>query len=124
MRKEDEKRLKDGMEEKTKIQDLVGDNCLLKEYFKEKSLVATREMFRIRTNMNELRGNFKHSKKNLSTGVLCVACGLVEEVNSHVMDCPMYGDLRQGKDFSENRDLVTYFWEVMTRGEEILKETE
>ena len=112
------------MEGKTKILDLVGDNCLLKQYFKEKSLSATREMFRIRTNMNELKGNFKHSKKNLKTGVLCVACGLEEEVNSHVLDCPMYVDLKQGKDFSENRDLVTFFREVMARREEVLKETE
>ena len=90
MRREDEKQLRESMEGRTKVQDLVSENLLLKDYFKEKSLTATREMFRIRTNMNELRGNFKNDKKFLSTGVLCVACGLMEEVNSHVMDCPFY----------------------------------
>ena len=36
----------------------------------------------------------------------------------------MYVDLGHGKDFSENRDLVTFFREVMARREELLKETE
>ena len=121
MRREDEKQLRESMEGRTKVQDLVSDNLLLKDYFKEKSLTATREMFRIRTNMNELRGNFKNDKKFLSTGVLCVACGLKEEVNSHVMDCPFYMDLKQGRDFTKNMDLVNFFRDVMNRRDKLLK---
>ena len=120
-KRENEILLRKGMEGKTKTQDLVTEDCSLKSYFREKSLTTTREMFRIRTNMNKLRGNFKHDKANMRTGVKCVACGLEEEVNSHVMVCLAYQDLKQGRDFMNNLDLVKYFRDVMARREEILK---
>ena len=107
------------MEGKTKTKDLVTTDCKIQSYFKEKSLATTRELFRIRTNMNEIRGNFKNDTKYKMTGVCCVACGREEEVNSHVMVCPEYEDLRQGKDLSKNQDLVSYFRKVMTRRETI-----
>ena len=56
--------------------------------------------------MNKLRGNFKHDLKHKNVGVSCVACGTEEEVNTHVMECKHYEDLRQGLDFSNNKDLV------------------
>ena len=69
--------------------------------------------------MNEIRGNFKNDSRVKKTGVMCVACGKDEEINSHVMVCPEYEDLRQGKDFSSNHDLVQYFRKVMARRETI-----
>ena len=69
--------------------------------------------------MNETRGNFKNDYKYKKTGVMCVACGKEEEVNSHVMVCPEYEDLRLGRDFSKNQDLVKYFRNFMTRRETI-----
>ena len=65
--------------------------------------------------MNPLKGNFKQMYRNSPGGVLCVACGEEEEVNSHVMICGDYADLRQGKDLKNNIDLVNYFREVMAR---------
>ena len=108
------------MEGKTKTKNLVTESFSLKSYFKEKSVAVTREVFRVRTNMNELRGNFKHDTKYKNTGVSCVACGTEEEVNTHVMVCSHYEDLRQGLDFSNNRDLVKFMRGVMSRREDIL----
>ena len=105
------------MEGKSKVKDLVTEHCNLKDYFQEKSLAATREIFRIRTNMNMLKGNFKNDPKYKNDGVMCVACGMKEEVNTHVMVCSHYEDLRQGRDFSKNADLVQFFREVMSRRE-------
>lgn len=90
------------MEGKKKTKDLVTEDCKTQKYFKEKSLVTSREIFWIRTNMNEIRGNFKHDSSYKKTEVLCVACGGEEEVNSHVMVCSEYEDLRQGRDLSNN----------------------
>ena len=118
-RREDEKYLRTNMEGKTKVQDLVTENVSLKSYFKEKSLSSTREMFRIRTNMNKLKGNFKHDKRNADA--LCVACGKEEEINSHVMYCPSYADLKQGRDMSKNMDLVYFFRDIMKRREKLMK---
>ena len=108
------------MEGKTKTKDLVTEDCRMKDYFSEKSLATTREIFRIRTNMNEIRGNFKNYAKYNNNRSLCVACGLEEEVNSHVLQCSHYKDLKNGRDFSKNTDLVAFFREVMTRRDKIL----
>ena len=109
------------MEGKTKTKNLVTESFSLKPYFAEKSLEKIREIFRIKTNMNELKGNFKHDIKYKNVGVMCVACGAEEEVNSHVMVCADYQDLRQGLDFAINSDLVRFFKGVMSRREGILK---
>ena len=103
------------MEGKTKTKELVTESFQIKSYFKDKSLSRTRELFRIRTNMNELKGNFKGNTKNVTGGSMCVACGLEDEVNSHVMKCEEYSDLRRDKDLRDNMDLVNYFREVMRR---------
>ena len=71
-------------------------------------------------NMTELISNFKHDLKYKNIGVSCVACGTEEEVNTHVMVCSHYEDLRQGLDFSDNRDLVKFMRGVMSRREDIL----
>ena len=49
-------------------------------------------------------------------------CGTEEEVNTNVMVCKHYEDLRQGLDFSNNKDLVKFFKGVMSRREDILDE--
>ena len=86
-----------------------------------KSLAKTRELFRIRTHMNELKANFKHDKKNIASGISCVACGIEEESNSHVMICDKYDDLRAGKNLKSDNDLVKFFSDVMKRRGEIEK---
>ena len=104
------------MEGKTKTKDLVTESFQMKSYFKDKSLSRTRELFRLRTNMNELKGNFKGDMRN-GGGSLFVACGKVEEVNSHVIKCGEYEDLRRDKDLNSDMDLVDFFREVMRRRE-------
>ena len=120
-KREDEQEMRAEMEGKTKTKNLVTESFSLKNYFKEKSLATVREMFRIRTSMNDLKGNFKHDSRYKHVGVMCVACGTEEEVNTHVMVCPHYEDLRQDVDFSKNMDLVKYFRGVMARREAILE---
>ena len=119
-RREDEVWMRDEMEGKTKTKDLVTESCLIKDYFGIKSLTKTQEIFRIRTNMNDLKGNFKNMYKNTPGGVSCKACGFENEVNSHVLKCVEYADLRQGKDLSNNADLVKYFRDVMSRRDIII----
>ena len=118
--REDEKWLREKMEGRTKTKDLVTESSKTKDYFKSKSMSVTREIFRLRTNMNPLKGNLKHKYINTPGGVQCVACGGDEEVNSHVLECAEYADLRQGKDFNNNIDLVNYFREVMARRDHLV----
>ena len=105
------------MNAKKKLSSILTESCNMKEYMKGTSLSNIRELFRIRTNMNELKGNFKGIHKE--EGVLCVACGEQEEVNTHVLVCEKYGDLRRDKNLAEGKDLVSYFREVMKRRDEM-----
>ena len=115
LKRENEISLKSAMEGKVKLQNLVTDSCNLKDYFYEKSMTRTREMFRKRTHMNEIKGNFKHDVRNKVEGIACVACGLEDEVNSHVMTCDKYQDLRVGRDMEKDAHLVNFFREVRGR---------
>ena len=96
------------------MKNLVTESFSLKSYFKEKSFSVVRNI------QDELRGNFKHDLKYTNVGVSCVLCGTEEEVNTHVMVCKHYEDLRQGLDFSNNVDLAKFSKGVMSRREDIL----
>ena len=60
---ENELELRKEMEEKYETKDILTDNVNMKEYMKGKSLSKIRELFRIRTNMNEIKGNFKNDPR-------------------------------------------------------------
>ena len=94
------------MDGKTNVKDIFIENLNLKEYMKGKFLFKIREIFWIRTNINGMKANFKQHQRNREEDFLCVACGLEEEVNSH---------LRLDKDLSSCDGLVMYFREVMER---------
>ena len=69
--------------------------------------------------MNKVRGNYKSDPIMVKNGVGCVACSYNKEVNSHIIECEGYIDLRIGKDLEVDSDLVEYFREVMKRRREI-----
>jgi hypothetical protein len=60
--------------------------------------------------MKMLAGRNKYK----GTKVNCEACNLeVAESQVHVMVCPGYVELRIGKNMQKDRDLVSYFREVL-----------
>ena len=67
-----------------------------------------------------MRGNSKHDLKYKNVGVSCVTWWTEEEVNTNVMVCKHYEDLRQELDFSNNKDLAKFSKGVMSRREDIL----
>ena len=84
-----------------------------KEYFKQKSLEDTRMLFRIRTRMIDLKANFKNKPTFRNDGWVCEGCRKEVETSGHVMSCQAYDLVRQGKDLSDDKDLVQFFKEVM-----------
>ena len=51
------------MEDGKKVKHLIDEDCELKPYLKSLTVHQARDLFKIRTNMNRLRGNFKNDKK-------------------------------------------------------------
>ena len=110
----DEKEMKEGMAGKTKMERLVNDNCLLKEYMNQKSLKDVRDTFRARIQLVEgIKGNFKNRFRN--SDIQCQGCKSVEDSQLHVLVFRAYGDLRVGKDLEKDSDMVDYFREVVRR---------
>ena len=104
--------VKEMKEKYKKLDELVDtENGLVKDYMKTKNIMESRMLFRIRTKMLDLKENMKgRYKSNLE----CDACDSQEsESQSHIMRCEGYKSLREGMDFSQDKDLVNYFSQVM-----------
>jgi hypothetical protein len=93
-------------------EDLVDDETgYVKEYMLVNNIEQSRMLFRIRTKMLELKVNIKGRYEN---NLSCKACSSSElESQSHVLDCPAYEELRNGLDLTKDKDMVTYFSQVM-----------
>ena len=88
------------------------DPTKAKEYMERKAIADSRLIFRMRTEMVKLRDNMRNMYKG--DLVNCQACSMgVPESQTHVMFCTGYEDLRLGKDMREDKDLVSFFRDVL-----------
>ena len=106
-----ERKLKEEVDTKTKLEDIKHENVKLKEYFRGKNLTDTRLMFRIRSRMIQLKANFKNIPSYKKDGWKCDGCELAVESNAHVVECVAYDNVRDGKDLNCDKDLFQYFKE-------------
>ena len=95
--------------------DIVGQNCETKLYMKNLTLHEARHLFKIRTHMNKLKGNYKNNKQNKITKYKCEGCKTETKINSHVLICPAYEYLRktQVTCLKSDKGIVKYFSKVM-----------
>ena len=105
--------LKERMEGLKKLEGIVKDNLEIKEYFKFRNLEDTRVMFRLRTRMLELKANQKNNPTFRKEGWKCDGCKQEIENEKHVMECTSYDHVRVGKKLEVDKDLISYFKEVM-----------
>ena len=88
------------------------DPTISKEYMARKSIADSRLIFRLRTEMENLKDNMKNMYKG--DLVNCQACNMgVPEPQTHVMYCPGYEWLRVGEEMGDDSDLVSYFIYVL-----------
>ena len=97
---------------KLKDIDLNQEGLQLKEYIKNMTLRSTRTMFRIRSHMLDLKMNRKSDQKYSDEMWKCDFC-LSLDTQSHIIWCPAFASLREGKNLQNDMDLVTYFTAVM-----------
>ena len=62
----------------------------------------------------EVKMNFQSDSKFKSELWECKGCGK-RDTQSHLMSCKDYEDLRQGKDLSNDKNLVGYFKSIIVR---------
>ena len=90
---ENERRLRQAMEDKDKCARIGTETYGRKLYFNSKTPSETREMFATRVFMKPWAGNFKNDRRFARTGWMCRCGGSMEQEEHVVTACPMYMDL-------------------------------
>ena len=88
-----------------------------KLYLTEMSMTDARTNFRIRSNMTNVKWNKRSDKQNQKSLWKCEECGNID-TQSHIVWCPSFASLREGKSLDNDADLVRYFQEVLKIKEE------
>ena len=84
----------------------------VKDYVKNMSVRNARMKFRIRSFMTDCKMNKKSDRKYASELWKCDLCCNLDS-QSHLLWCPAFSSLREGRSLDDDSDLVTYFQQVM-----------
>ena len=95
------------------------ENFEIKAYFKEMNLSDARINFKLRTHMFDVKFNYKNDKKFASELWRCDSCQTSIESQNHVLWCPAYQELREGKNINNDKDLINYMQKVITIREKL-----
>ena len=87
---------------------MVGEEFKEKSYLTEMSMSDARTLFRIRGRTNECKMNQQNRKDFAHNLWKCSECGNVD-TQSHILWCPYFASLREGKSLESDLDLVGYF---------------
>ena len=82
-----------------------------KEYLAKMTLEKARIKFKLRSKMLDVK--FKYSAKHEKELWLCDSCCSSIETHSHLLFCPAYSTLREGKDLLNDNYLIEYVQKVM-----------
>ena len=109
-----EETIKKEMIEYSKLRQIgtSSENLELKDYIKRMSLRNARMNFAIRSYMTDCKMNRKSDKAYAEKLWKCDYCKNLDS-QSHILWCPAFSPLREGKSLSNDQDLVEYFKNVM-----------
>ena len=110
--KKNEKDLRESFDGYSKLDQLIGEEFDVKTYLKEMHMTDARMFFRMRTEMFNCKMNRSSDRQNRVALWQCSGCGNID-TQAHIIWCPAYQDLREGKSLNSNTDLVHYFKKVM-----------
>ena len=108
-----EKYIRQGIEKYSKMESVKGEKFEVKEYLKKMNLNQIRSHFRYRMNMLKVKFNFKNIKNFENDNWQCDSCEKSIDTQSHILWCPAYQNLREGKSLDSDDDLIEYITKVM-----------
>ena len=83
------------------------------EYIKKLNIPDARLKFALRSKMTRtVQMNFKSEKRFILNGWKCVSCGHLD-TQEHLLSCPGYSFLRDGKKLDQDQDLVIYIRNII-----------
>ena len=89
------------------------ENFKTKSYLKEFCLEDARVFFKYRSKMLNFKFNYKNDTKNSRELWKCDSFQSAIESQDHILWCPAYVDLRDGKSLENDKDLIDYYSAVM-----------
>ena len=106
---------------KVDFKELAENDFKVKPYFKNLTIADSRLKFKLVSKMMPyIKMNFPSDKRFASDSWSCENCKLTnvevekpKDTQEHVLVCSAYEKLRQGKNLSEDKDLVDYFRQVL-----------
>ena len=108
------------MEHLQKCNDIKEDDFGPQKYFFGMQIEQVRTKFRYRTQMTQVKFNFKNDKKFSMENWKCDSCqNDFIESQSHLIWCPAYSHLREGKNLQSDKDLTEYIASVLNIREEL-----
>ena len=84
-----------------------------KKYLTEMTMYDCRIHFLLRSRMFSCKMNFLNDPKFKADMWRCDSCEKCIDSQSHILYCPAYIQLREGKSLSSDQDIVDYFKEVL-----------
>ena len=88
------------------------EDLKVKDYVKTMRLRNARTNFRIRANMIKTKMNMKNDRNYANKLWKCDDCQSMDS-QAHIVWCPVFAPLREGKDLKSDTDLVNYYQQVM-----------
>ena len=122
---ENEKRLRKQSENIKKCKSIKNEGYGKQEYIVKEKLYIGRKIFKARYGMTDFAGNFKNNLKFKKTGWLCICKEEIEHEN-HLLSgkCKVYGDINEKYKTKDDKSLMTFFEEVLTKRLELEEQVE
>ena len=100
----------------SKVKDgpVVTEEFNKKSYFDTLTMEGVRNNFKFRSKMTDVKFNYRSKKENSSVLWKCSSCMSAIETQVHILWCPSYSSLREGKSLDND-----YIKKVLTIREEI-----
>ena len=97
----------------SKLELMKGEYYWEKEYLTEMNMHDARIDFQLRSRMFQCKINFANNPKYKAEMWRCGSCETLIDSQSHILYCPAYAMLRDGKSLSCDQDIVNYFKQVL-----------
>ena len=100
------------MKDKSKLKDKIEEKFERKEYINKENIYEARSIFKIRNHMMEVKTNFWNDPQYSRELWQCSGCYGAIDTMSHILYCPSYVNLREGKSLENAEDVLKYYIQV------------
>ena len=110
---QNEDKIRKLIKKSSKLEIMKGESYGEKSYISDMKMQDARVNFSLRSRMYECKMNFLNNPVFKAEMWRCDSCQSCVDSQSHILYCPAYQQLREGKSLSSDQDIVSYFQEVL-----------